>query len=73
MIDLLGRAGHLDEAEQLISTMPFEPPPTAWISLLGACRIYGDVEQGVCIAEHIFELDSKIAAPYVLLSNIYAA
>eukprot|EP00249_Psilotum_nudum_P033229 c49907_g1_i1 orf=1-249(+) len=43
------------------------------MSLLGACRVYGDVERGACAAERIFELDPKNVAPFILLANIYVA
>eukprot|EP01018_Ginkgo_biloba_P028281 Gb_00409 [translate_table: standard] len=71
MIDLLGRAGHLDKAENFINNMPFKPDAIMWGALLGACRIHGDVELGRWAAEHIFELDPQNSGPYVLLSNIY--
>ncbi|KAK6931868.1 Pentatricopeptide repeat [Dillenia turbinata] len=34
MVDLLGCAGRLDEAMQLIKYMPMEPSPTAWVAVL---------------------------------------
>ncbi|CAK9883073.1 unnamed protein product [Sphagnum jensenii] len=73
MVDLLGRAGCLDEAESLITTMPCEPSGSVWNALLGACRIYGNVEMGERIAKRVLESDPGNAAGYVLLSNIYAA
>eukprot|EP01018_Ginkgo_biloba_P034747 Gb_24821 [translate_table: standard] len=73
MVDLLGRAGHLDEAYDFINKMPIKPDATVWGCLLGACRIHINVELGERVAEQIFELDPKNSAPYVLLSNIYAA
>eukprot|EP01018_Ginkgo_biloba_P013192 Gb_32452 [translate_table: standard] len=73
MVDLLGRAGHLDEALDFISKMPIKPNSTVWSSLLGACRTHNDMELGERVAESLFELDPKNATPYVLLSNIYAA
>eukprot|EP01018_Ginkgo_biloba_P000442 Gb_36920 [translate_table: standard] len=73
MVDLLGRAGHLDEAQDFINKMPIKPDATVWGCLLGACRIHNNIELGECMAEHLFELDPENAAPYVLLSNIYAA
>jgi pentatricopeptide repeat protein len=53
--------------------MPIKPDAAVWSCLLGACRIHNNIELGECVAEHLFELDPKNAAPYVLLSNIYAA
>ncbi|KAJ7526566.1 hypothetical protein O6H91_16G012500 [Diphasiastrum complanatum] len=73
LIDILGRAGLLDDAENLINSMPLESKARVWLCLLGACRIYGDVERGARAASHAIKLDPENAAPYVLLSNIYAA
>jgi len=53
MVDLLGRAGQLQEAENLIDMMPFKPSAFVWKALLGACRIHGNVEMGERIAECI--------------------
>eukprot|EP01018_Ginkgo_biloba_P034530 Gb_22891 [translate_table: standard] len=73
MVDLLGRAGRLDEAHDFINKMPIKPDASVWMSLLGACRIHMNIELGERVAECLFEMDPKNAAPYVLLSNIYAA
>eukprot|EP01018_Ginkgo_biloba_P023999 Gb_36140 [translate_table: standard] len=73
MVYLLGRAGHLDEAYDFINKMPIKPDAAVWGSLLGACRIHSNIELGEHVAECLFELDPENAAPYVLLSNIYAA
>jgi len=73
MVDLLGRAEWLDEALDFINDMPIKPDATVWSCLLGACRKHDNIELGELAVEHVFELDSKHAGPYVLLSNIYAA
>eukprot|EP01018_Ginkgo_biloba_P034705 Gb_25843 [translate_table: standard] len=73
MVDLLGRAGHLDEAYNFISNMLMEPDACIWGALLGACRIHGNVKLGERVAEHLFESEPQNAGNYVLLSNIYAA
>ncbi len=44
MVDLLGHAGHLQEAENVVMAMPCKPQVAAWMALLGACRIHGNVE-----------------------------
>eukprot|EP01018_Ginkgo_biloba_P023998 Gb_36142 [translate_table: standard] len=72
MVDLLGRAGRLDEAQDFINKMPIKPNAVVWGSLLGACRLHSNVELGEYVAERLFELDPVNDAPYVLLSNIYA-
>eukprot|EP01018_Ginkgo_biloba_P020216 Gb_20456 [translate_table: standard] len=73
MVDLLGRAGLLLEAQDFIDKMPIEPDAAVWGSLLGACRIHTNIELGEKVAGRLFELDPKNAASYVVLSNIYAA
>eukprot|EP01018_Ginkgo_biloba_P028667 Gb_13405 [translate_table: standard] len=73
MVDLLGRAGHLDEAQDLIRKMPFEPNAGVWGALLGACRIHSNIDLGLCVAERLLDLKSENAGIYILLSNIYAA
>lgn len=73
MVDLLSRSGQLLEAEKLIESMLVEPDASIWGSLLGACRIYGNLDLAERIADRIFELDPFHAGYHVLLSNIYAA
>jgi pentatricopeptide repeat protein len=59
MVDLLGRAGHLDEAEDFINKMPVEPDAAVWGALLGACRIHGNMELGERVAERLLALRTK--------------
>eukprot|EP01018_Ginkgo_biloba_P026037 Gb_14324 [translate_table: standard] len=73
MVDLLGRAGHLDEAHQFIEKMPLEPDGSVWGALLGACRVHCNVELAEYVAEHLLQLEPENAANSVALSNIYAA
>ncbi|CAM6129433.1 unnamed protein product [Calypogeia fissa] len=73
MVDLLGRAGHLDEAKLFIRDMPVEPDVVTWGAFLGACRTYGNVELGELAAQELLKLEPNDASAYVLLSNIYAA
>ncbi|XP_057864387.2 pentatricopeptide repeat-containing protein At1g25360 [Cryptomeria japonica] len=73
MIDLLGRAGCLDEAENLINTMPLEPDSSVWEALLGACRTHGNAVLGMRAAEHLFNMEPRNTATYVLLANMFAA
>ncbi|KAA8518582.1 hypothetical protein F0562_016056 [Nyssa sinensis] len=72
VIDLLGRAGRLKEAEEFINSMPFEPNAFGWCSFLGACRILGDKERGKIAAEQLTRLEPENSGAHVLLSNIYA-
>ncbi|MCL7049546.1 hypothetical protein MKW94_022474 [Papaver nudicaule] len=72
MVDLLGRAGHLQEAHELIKNLPMEPHPIVWGSLLGACKIHGNVELAEEVALRLVELEPQSCGNYVLLSNIYS-
>ncbi|XP_057848024.1 pentatricopeptide repeat-containing protein At2g33680 [Cryptomeria japonica] len=73
MVDLLSRAGLLEEAECFVKLMPFKPSPAVWRTLLAACRIHGNMELGERVSESLFAMDIKDSATYVLLSNLYAA
>ncbi|XP_077227886.1 pentatricopeptide repeat-containing protein At2g33680-like [Tasmannia lanceolata] len=73
MVDLLGRAGHVDEAEVLINKAPFQSKSLLWKTLLGACRKHGNVEVGNRIAEILVKSEPNDPSTYVLLSNIYAS
>ncbi|XP_042495771.1 pentatricopeptide repeat-containing protein At4g14170-like isoform X1 [Macadamia integrifolia] len=72
MVDLLGRAGHLEEASELIRSLPVEPDANIWGALLGACRFSGHIELARWAAEHLFELKPEHCGYYILLSNMYA-
>lgn len=72
MVDLLGRSGHVDEAYDFILKMPIKPNERVWGALLGACRVYSNMEIGLIAADHVFKLVPEQSGYYVLLSNIYA-
>ena len=48
MVDLLGRAGKLQEAVQFIESMPLKPGAIIWVTLLSSCIAHGDAELTVC-------------------------
>jgi pentatricopeptide repeat protein len=48
MVDLLGHAGNLQEAENVIKSMPFKPDVATWMVLLGACRTHGNGDGKTC-------------------------
>lgn len=71
MVDLLGRAGRLDEAWDLIRSMPVAPDGGVWGALLGACKIHKNAELGRLAFDRLIELEPTNVGYYVLLSNIY--
>ncbi|XP_047155162.1 putative pentatricopeptide repeat-containing protein At1g69350, mitochondrial [Vigna umbellata] len=72
MVDLLGRAGLMQEALDLIRGLSIVPDTNIWGALLGACRIHGNIELGHLAAEHLFKLKPQHCGYYILLSNMYA-
>ncbi|KAF2311885.1 hypothetical protein GH714_027127 [Hevea brasiliensis] len=72
IVDLLGRAGKLSQAYDMIKTMPVEPDLFVWGALLGACRNHGDVDLAEIAARHLAELEPWNAGNNMLLSNLYA-
>ncbi len=73
MVDLLGHAGYLQEVENMVMAMCWKPHVGAWMALLGACRIHGNVEMAERVARRILEMEPDNVADYGLPSNIYAA
>ncbi|PNY07046.1 pentatricopeptide repeat-containing protein chloroplastic-like [Trifolium pratense] len=73
MVSLLGRAGRLQEAYDLVRSMKIEPDPMIWGALLWACRLHNNISLGEEIAEFLLSNDLASSGTYVLLSNIYAA
>lgn len=73
IIDLLGRAGRLNDAYNLIRTIPITPNHAVWGALLGACVIHENVELGEVAAWWTFELEPENTGNYVLLAKLYAA
>ncbi|XP_078432930.1 putative pentatricopeptide repeat-containing protein At3g13770, mitochondrial [Wolffia australiana] len=72
MVDLLGRAGKLEAALEIVKGMPVEPAPAVWGSLLGAARAHGDVRIAELAARMVLEADPGSSASYVGLGNVYA-
>ncbi|KAG8369057.1 hypothetical protein BUALT_Bualt15G0110700 [Buddleja alternifolia] len=73
VVDLLGRAGRVKEAYELIEAMPFMPDESVWGAFLGACKAHKVGELGKLAANRVLELRPSVAGTYLALSNIYAA
>lgn len=72
VVDLLGRAGRLKEARELIDSMTDKPDGAVWGALLGACKIHRDVELAELAFKRVTELEPTNIGYYVLLSNLYS-
>ncbi|XP_024515041.1 pentatricopeptide repeat-containing protein At4g02750-like [Selaginella moellendorffii] len=73
MIDIIARAGHLEDARELITNMPFLPDSRDWTSLLDACRSSSGKsamkERVIDVARHAIRSDPRDSALYVLSTN----
>ncbi|XP_059641839.1 pentatricopeptide repeat-containing protein At3g14330 [Cornus florida] len=72
LVDMLGRSGKIQEAMEIVKSMPMKPSGSIWGSLLNSCRLYGNVSLAEIIAKQLFELEPNNSGNYVMLSNIYA-
>ncbi|GFP80030.1 pentatricopeptide repeat-containing protein at2g22410 mitochondrial [Phtheirospermum japonicum] len=71
MVDLLGRAGLLNEALELIESMPMEADAVVWGAMFFACRMHKNIELGERAAMKLLELDPSDSGIYVLLASMY--
>ncbi|MCL7037902.1 hypothetical protein MKW94_029125 [Papaver nudicaule] len=67
MVDILGRAGKLGEVENFIEKMNIKPNALIWRTVLGACKMHGNVEFGERAAEKLFQLEPETDLTYILL------
>ncbi|KAJ4971636.1 hypothetical protein NE237_004735 [Protea cynaroides] len=73
IVDLLGRAGFLEEAQEFVQKMPIRPNAIIWGSLLSSSRLHGNVWVGIQAAESRLLLEPGCAATHVQLANLYAS
>ncbi|CAF2101622.1 putative pentatricopeptide repeat-containing protein At3g13770, mitochondrial [Brassica napus] len=73
IVDMLGRAGRIEEAFEFVKRMPSEPTAGVLGSLLGACRVHLSVEIGEYVGRRLIEIEPENAGNYVILSNLYAS
>ncbi|KAF7833436.1 pentatricopeptide repeat-containing protein [Senna tora] len=74
VIDLLGRAGRLHEAyEILLRNSEIRDDAGLLSTLFSACRLHRDFDLGVKIANTLIDKDPDDQSTYILLSNIYAS
>ncbi|CAL5021299.1 unnamed protein product [Urochloa decumbens] len=72
-VDLLGRSGRLEEAEDHVLASAFRDDPVVLGSLLSASRVHGDAGVGERAAARLLALDPATGSPYVLLSQLHAS
>ncbi|XP_016482531.1 pentatricopeptide repeat-containing protein At3g53360, mitochondrial-like [Nicotiana tabacum] len=73
VVDMLARAGCIEEAEAFINQMELDPDIVMWKTLLAACKTRNNLDVGKRAAEKILEIDPSNSAAHVLLCNIFAS
>lgn len=75
LVDLLARAGLIDEALDFVLNMPIKPDLVIWRSLLDACcKNNASIELSEEVARQVFESEGgDCSGAYVLLSKVYAS
>lgn len=73
MVDLLGRAGLVEKAYNLLMENEDAADAKIWGSLLAACKVHGNYELGEIAARRLFEIEPENTGNYVILASTYAA
>jgi hypothetical protein len=66
MVDMLGRAGRLVEAYEIIRGMSLRPDKCVWGAFLGGCKLHGNLELAEFVAKDLFQSGSNDVTFYVL-------
>ncbi|KAL4312310.1 hypothetical protein GQ457_01G031280 [Hibiscus cannabinus] len=73
LIGALGRAGRLEDAERIATTMPFNPDAAVWRSLLSSCAHHGEADMALRMARRLLELDPHDDSAYSIAANVLSA
>ncbi|KAL1188766.1 Pentatricopeptide repeat-containing protein [Cardamine amara subsp. amara] len=73
VVDLLGRAGKLNEAHELIENMPINPDLTTWAALYRACKSHKSNRRAEIVSQNLLELDPELRGRYIYLDKTHAA
>ncbi|XP_051134827.1 pentatricopeptide repeat-containing protein At5g61800 [Andrographis paniculata] len=72
MADLLGRAGLIGEAVEMIEAMPMGGDVFVWGGLLGGCKIHGNLDIAEEAARRVMEVRPEDGGVYSVLAHMYA-
>ncbi|XWS32156.1 hypothetical protein CRYUN_Cryun23aG0136800 [Craigia yunnanensis] len=73
LVDLLGRAGLVDEAFNVLASHPIACTPDTLGAFIGACNIHGNITLAKWAAEKLVVLEPNKPVNYTLISNMYAS
>ncbi|KAF8723540.1 hypothetical protein HU200_021490 [Digitaria exilis] len=72
LVNLIGRHGQLEDALEVIKSMPIAPDRSVWGAFLGACTAKKNRPLAQMAAKILSEIDPDSSAPYVLMHNLHA-
>jgi len=70
MVDLFRRKGMVEQAEELMKSMPFEPDSAIWTSLLSSSRMNKNYRLAEHAASQLISINPSSKMPYLHLINI---
>ncbi|KAL4331521.1 hypothetical protein AHAS_Ahas13G0508400 [Arachis hypogaea] len=73
LVGAMARAGHLEQAERVALTMPYEPDAAVWRALLSACAFHGEADKAWSMAKRVLELEPLDDSAYVIVANVLSA
>ncbi|KAJ1258700.1 hypothetical protein BS78_10G095800 [Paspalum vaginatum] len=71
LVDLIGRYGQLEDALEVIKSMPIAPDRSVWGAFLGACIAKRNPLFAQMAAKALSSEDPESSAPYVLMHNLH--
>lgn len=72
MVDLLSRAGLLEEAYNLVKSLPSRLRASTLGTLLAACKLHGNTEMGENLGRRLLDLEPKNSSVFAMVSSLYA-
>ncbi|PUZ36041.1 hypothetical protein GQ55_9G008000 [Panicum hallii var. hallii] len=74
LVDLLGRAGYVREAKELVDSMQQGMRDEAILgTLLGACMMHNEIEVAREVGEDLVRFETSNSGLYTLLANVFAS
>lgn len=71
-IDLLARVGLVEEALEVVNSMPFKSNNFIWGALLGGCLLHSKIELAKNISKRLVQVDPDSSSSHVMLANALA-
>jgi pentatricopeptide repeat protein len=72
LVDLLGRSGKVEDACEVVRSMPMKPSTYILSSLVSACKVHGRLEMAERLAHWLIKSEPDNAANHTMLSMVYA-